>query len=236
MPKSCSSDFERRHLARQHGLSQYQSSLADTHVSCDEECDCTNSTEFKTRSGQLARSHKQARLRTYCPTIGRMYSSANVRHRAILQYPAARGGLMKKLGRYQVLCLLLFIGFGAPPSHAATIFAKSGYAADLQTAINRAKTGDIVSVPSGRYSFNGTVHAPDGIYIRGAGRDKTFLIKSDNASSFHDHGLYQDGQAVQILRYHAPGQARCVAGFQSNKSHHQDHRRWLVHQGCGEKL
>src|SRR3977135_3866797 len=113
-----------------------------------------------------------------------MNSPANVRHRAILQYPAARGGLMKKLGRYQVLCLLLFVGLGATPSSGAVIYAKSGYPADLQAAINSAHTGDTVSVPAGRFSFKGAVIAPDGIYIRGAGRDSTYLIKGDNTSNF----------------------------------------------------
>jgi hypothetical protein len=64
------------------------------------------------------------------------------------------------------------------------IYAKSGYPADLQAAINNAHTGDTVSVPAGRFSFVGSVLAPDGIYIRGAGRDSTFLIKGDNTSNF----------------------------------------------------
>jgi hypothetical protein len=68
------------------------------------------------------------------------------------------------------------------PARAAVIHARSGYAADLQTAINGARTGDTVSIPAGRYSFKGAVYAPDGIYIRGAGRDTTFLVKSDNTS------------------------------------------------------
>ena len=91
---------------------------------------------------------------------------------------------MKKLGRYQVLCLLLSVGLGATPSSGAVIYAKSGYPADLQAAINSAHTGDTVSVPAGRFSFVGSVIAPDGIYIRGAGRDSTYLIKGDNTSNF----------------------------------------------------
>jgi len=91
---------------------------------------------------------------------------------------------MKKLGRYQVLCLLLSVGLGATPSSGAVIYAKSGYPADLQAAINGAHTGDTVSVPAGRFSFVGSVIAPDGIYIRGAGRDSTYLIKGDNTSNF----------------------------------------------------
>jgi len=91
---------------------------------------------------------------------------------------------MEKFSPSRMLCLLLFVGLGATPSSGAVIYAKSGYPADLQAAINSAHTGDTVSVPSGRFSFEGAVFAPDGIYIRGAGRDSTYLIKSDDASSF----------------------------------------------------
>ena len=66
-----------------------------------------------------------------------------------------KGGLMKKLGPYGVLCLLLSVGLGATPSSGAVIYAKSGYPADLQAAINSAHTGDTVSVPAGRFSFVG---------------------------------------------------------------------------------
>ena len=82
-----------------------------------------------------------------------------------------------------ILCLLLCATFAAMPAAAKVINARSGYAADIQTAINGASTGDTVSIPAGRYSFKGTVYAPDGIYIRGAGRDSTFLVKSDNTSA-----------------------------------------------------
>lgn len=83
-----------------------------------------------------------------------------------------------------MLFLLLFIDLTAIPARAAVIYAKSGYPADLQAAINSARTGDTVFVPAGRFSFAGTVFTPDGIYIRGAGRDSTYLIKSDNTSNF----------------------------------------------------
>jgi hypothetical protein len=92
--------------------------------------------------------------------------------------------MMKMLGLYRFLCLLLFVGLSATPSSGAVIYAKSGYPADLQAAINSAHTGDTVSVPAGRFSFVGAVVAPDGIYIRGAGRDSTYLIKGDNTSNF----------------------------------------------------
>ena len=93
------------------------------------------------------------------------------------------GSIMGRFLLRSALCLLVLVGPGMMPARAAVLYAKSGYAADLQAAINRAKTGDTISVPAGRYSFKGTVIAPDGIYIRGAGRDKTFLIKSDDTSA-----------------------------------------------------
>src|SRR6516162_10575100 len=91
---------------------------------------------------------------------------------------------MTKLHR--ALCVPLFVAaiFCPGVSGAATIYAKSGYPSDLQAAINSAHTGDTVSIPSGRFSFRGSVMAPDGIYIKGAGRDSTFLIKADNTSNF----------------------------------------------------
>jgi hypothetical protein len=92
--------------------------------------------------------------------------------------------MVKMFCYYRMLCVLLFVGLSATPSSGAVIYAKSGYPADLQAAINSAHTGDIVSVPSGQFSFEGAVFAPDGIYIRGAGRDSTYLIKSDNTSNF----------------------------------------------------
>jgi hypothetical protein len=67
---------------------------------------------------------------------------------------------------------------------SAVIYARTGYPADIQAAINKARTGDTISIPAGRFSFTGTVMAPDGIYIKGAGRDSTFLIKADNTSNF----------------------------------------------------
>jgi hypothetical protein len=90
------------------------------------------------------------------------------------------GSMMGRLFLRSALCLLALVGSGAMPARAAVIHARSGYAADIQAAINGASTGDTVSIPAGRYSFKGPVYAPDGIYIRGAGRDSTFLAKSDN--------------------------------------------------------
>ena len=70
-------------------------------------------------------------------------------------------------------------------ARAATVFAASGSATDLQSAVDKAQTGDTVVIPAGTFDFTGQVHAPDGIHIMGAGRDKTFLIKKDDLSEWH---------------------------------------------------
>jgi hypothetical protein len=91
---------------------------------------------------------------------------------------------MTKLYRAFCVPLFLAITFFSGVSSAATIYAKSGYPSDLQAAINKAKTGDTVVIPAGRFSFTGSVMSPDGIYLKGAGRDSTFLVKADNTSNF----------------------------------------------------
>jgi hypothetical protein len=70
-------------------------------------------------------------------------------------------------------------------SSASIISAKSGSSADIQAAIDLAATGDTVAIPAGRFLFTGQVYAPDGIHIAGAGRDSTYLIKSDDLSEWH---------------------------------------------------
>ncbi len=65
---------------------------------------------------------------------------------------------------------------------AEVINAKSGARDDIQAAIDAASTGDVVQIPAGVFEFEGIVNAPDGIHIRGAGRDETFLVKTDRIS------------------------------------------------------
>src|SRR5438876_1168025 len=69
-------------------------------------------------------------------------------------------------------------------ARAATINAASGHATDIQAAVNKALTGDTVQIPAGTFSFTGQVFAPDGIHIKGAGRDSTYLVKNDNLSEW----------------------------------------------------
>ncbi len=65
-----------------------------------------------------------------------------------------------------------------------TIAAASGSAEDLQAAIDRAQPGDTVVIPAGVFDFTGQVFAPDGINIRGMGRDRTMLVKRDDLSEW----------------------------------------------------
>jgi hypothetical protein len=69
-------------------------------------------------------------------------------------------------------------------ARAATINAASGHASDIQAAVNKALPGDTVQIPAGTFYFTGQVFAPDGIHIKGAGRDATYLIKNDNLSDW----------------------------------------------------
>lgn len=82
------------------------------------------------------------------------------------------------------LGVAVVLGSLGTPARAAVISAPSGLAADIQAAVNLAKTGDIVTIPAGTFHFVGQVFAPDGIYIKGAGRDSTYLIKSDDLSEW----------------------------------------------------
>lgn len=60
---------------------------------------------------------------------------------------------------------------------ADTILAKSGSFRDLSQAVSRAKTGDIVQIPGGKFYFSNTLLIPGGISLQGAGEDQTQLIK-----------------------------------------------------------
>jgi len=92
---------------------------------------------------------------------------------------------MGKLRLFGGLFVFACAAAWAAAGNAATINARSGSSADIQAAVNLAKTGDTVAIPAGRFLFAGQVYAPDGIHIKGAGRDSTYLIKNDNLGAFH---------------------------------------------------
>jgi hypothetical protein len=76
-------------------------------------------------------------------------------------------------------CAALLVGTPAVAG-AATVTAESGRREHIQAAVDRARPGDTVAVPAGRFDFTGRVFAPDGIHIRGAGKDETVLVKRDD--------------------------------------------------------
>jgi hypothetical protein len=92
---------------------------------------------------------------------------------------------MGKLCLFRGLFVVACAAAWAAAGNAATINAKSGSSADIQAAINLAKTGDTVVIPAGRFLFTGQVNAPDGIHIKGAGMNSTYLIKNDNLGAWH---------------------------------------------------
>lgn len=61
------------------------------------------------------------------------------------------------------------------------INAATGSRQDIQNAINAATKGDTVRIPSGQFSFSGTVQIDAGITIMGAGIDQTILQKIDTS-------------------------------------------------------
>ena len=69
------------------------------------------------------------------------------------------------------------------PNEGRIIYARSGSSQDIQAAVDKAEPGDIVQIPAGTFYFSGTVEAPDGIHIRGAGMDRTKLIKLNGGSN-----------------------------------------------------
>jgi hypothetical protein len=84
-----------------------------------------------------------------------------------------------------ILCLVCAMGTCGTASGGVIISAKSGSSADIQAAVDQARTGDTVSIPPGKFLFTGQVFTPDGIHIKGAGRDRTYLIKNDDLSEWH---------------------------------------------------
>src|SRR5262249_5499199 len=77
--------------------------------------------------------------------------------------------------------LILVIGYCcmAGLAMANDIAARSGTAEDIRIAAAAARPGDTIVIPEGRFAFHGQVFLPDGLGLRGAGRDKTWLIKDD---------------------------------------------------------
>ncbi|MHA1565519.1 MAG: right-handed parallel beta-helix repeat-containing protein [Alphaproteobacteria bacterium] len=74
------------------------------------------------------------------------------------------------------------LGADAP---AGIVTAVSGSAQDIQAAVDRAQPGNTVVIPAGTFDFNGQVFMPDGIHLRGMGRDRTILVKRDDLTEWN---------------------------------------------------
>jgi len=86
---------------------------------------------------------------------------------------------MKK--NISVLCVLI-IGFIPALSNADEHYASSLSPTDIQMAVIAAIPGDTVVLPSGDYSgFNKTIFVPNGISLRGQGKDRTILRNTSSS-------------------------------------------------------
>jgi hypothetical protein len=83
-----------------------------------------------------------------------------------------------------VTIVILVCGFGGGIASARDVVSQSGGAEDIQRAADTARPGDSIIVPKGRFPFHGQVFLPDGVSVRGAGKDDTLLIKDDRLSEW----------------------------------------------------
>lgn len=109
------------------------------------------------------------------------------------------------------LVLLLLMIFQLT-TDGADITAVSGSRNDIQAAVDLALDGDNVIIPTGNWTFSGIVTFPEGINIKGAGRDNTILTKSDQNSDpmfkvitssgkpFKISGITFQGLGYQLLK------------------------------------
>ncbi len=103
-----------------------------------------------------------------------------MKRRFLVRKPLLAGCLLTGL----TLSAALVATGTADTSDVTVIDAESGSAEHIQAAIDAAQTGDIVQIPPGEFKFSGKVNLPDGIHIRGAGRDETFIVKEDMLSQW----------------------------------------------------
>ncbi|MFW5812988.1 MAG: right-handed parallel beta-helix repeat-containing protein [Fibrobacterota bacterium] len=102
----------------------------------------------------------------------------------------------------------------------------SGSGEHIQKALERAQPGDTVTIPSGTYRFRGGVSFPTGVFLRGAGRDKTVL----NLTGEHRFGFILDGEnglkgriSGMTIRGIAPGKASGIKLVNSCRDFRIDH-------------
>ena len=72
------------------------------------------------------------------------------------------------------------------PSSGNEVYAASLSPADVQAAVNAAEPGDTVVLPAGTYNgFNTQINMPNGISIRGQGKNSTILRETYNNGDYH---------------------------------------------------
>ena len=77
----------------------------------------------------------------------------------------------------------------APASFAfdgETITAQSGSATDIRSALAQAQSGDTVVIPAGTWQLASEVDVPEGIHLKGAGKNQTILEKTFKGGRMFD--------------------------------------------------
>jgi len=85
---------------------------------------------------------------------------------------------------WSLFLVVCCFGLSANSAAADNIMAKTGTADDIQQAVKIARPGDTIIIPEGRFAFHGQVFLTDDLNVRGAGRDKTFIIRDDRLSDW----------------------------------------------------
>lgn len=80
--------------------------------------------------------------------------------------------------------------------HGATIMAASGNLSDVQAAVNKAYPGDTITIPSGTYTWSGTLGITKSLVLQGARSNSTFIRRG---SFFNDYnGLISISPPVNV--------------------------------------
>jgi hypothetical protein len=79
---------------------------------------------------------------------------------------------------WYVYLSLLYLFTPSFSAYGNEIPAASGSRADIQAAADAAQPGDTIVIPAGTWDLSGQVFLPDGIHVKGAGRDNTILRKA----------------------------------------------------------
>jgi hypothetical protein len=129
--------------------------------------------------------------------------------------------------------VILCSGFATGGAFATDFIAKSGTAEDIQKAAENTNPGDTITLPEGRFIFHGQVFLPDGVSIRGAGRDSTLLIKDDRLGEWKPMFSVdcKTGEPFSFSGITLQGTGRDLQDSSSPSDHIQD-QGLLLRGGC----